>query len=117
MLPDEELRAFARSDASETRSVLIEVEAPEPRVEVRREVGREGPAKRRALTPSDEQRELVATRLAELAETVEKLTGRAPRVLRAAHALVADLTAEQLRAVSRNELTRAVRPNRRRGAR
>lgn len=117
VVPDVELREFARSDAAGARSVLIEIEAPEPRLEVSRRRGEGAARRRQAVTPSPQERELVEKRLGELASLVETLTGSAPKVLEAAHALVAELTPEQLREVSRHEHTRAVRPNRRRGVR
>jgi hypothetical protein len=114
---DEELRAFAESESTEVRSVLVEVEAPEPQLEVRRGDGGESrPRGRRAVSPDARERKLVEERLDELAARVKSLTGKEPTVLRAARAVVAELTPEQLQEVSRHEHTRAVRPNRRRGA-
>lgn len=95
VVADEELRAFAESESTEVRSVLVEVEAPEPQLEVRRgDGGGSRPRGRRAVSPDARERKLVEERLDELAARVERITGKEPTVLRAARAVVAELTPE-----------------------
>ena len=113
-IPDDDLRDFADSDSQETREVIVELNLPEPQVEV---IGvRLGntalPVSRRVVDETPETELLIERVLDEAAGSVEEIVGQSPTRLRYARALVTVVTPPQLRKIAASELTSVIRPNR-----
>ena len=113
-IPDDDLRDFADSDSQETREVIVELNLPEPQVEV---IGvRLGdttlPISRRVVDETPETELLIERVLDEAAGSVEKIVGQPPTRLRYAQALVTVVTPSQLRKIATSGLISVIRPNR-----
>jgi hypothetical protein len=113
-IPDDALREFALSDSRDTREVIVELDLPEPRVEVAgvRIGDTTTPISRRAIEPSPENEQLIEKVMGDAAGSVEEIVGQPPTRLRYAHALVTVVTPRQLREIAAIKLTRVIRPNR-----
>jgi hypothetical protein len=113
-IPDDDLRAFAGSDSQEEREVVVELDLPEPQVEVSgvRLDNTALPVSRRVVERSSDTEQLIDAALAEAAKAVEETVGQPPIRLRYAHALVTVVTPAQLRKIAASDLTSVIRPNR-----
>ncbi|MGE0744202.1 MAG: hypothetical protein AB7K86_03095 [Rhodospirillales bacterium] len=113
-VPDADLRdrIAAEGDGDRRHTVIVEVEAPSPRLLTRPDL-RSG-RRRFVPEPDDRSDDAAAQAAATLGELIEKLTGERPPYLGAARAFVLDATGAQIRALADSPLVRSIRPNRRR---
>jgi hypothetical protein len=113
-IPDPNLRRLAETRSSQTVSVLIEPDLPRQRLDFEEMsepgTGRPRPA-RVAPETADETRE-IETRTASTQVFLRGVLDSDPRWLRSSRVFVADVTGDQLAAIARSPLTRAIHPNR-----
>ncbi|MCA9625958.1 MAG: hypothetical protein KC731_43350 [Myxococcales bacterium] len=108
-----ELERMAAESSPETRSIIVELEAPAPRVELETSGG--AARLKRVVARAVDERETLKQRLAEASAFLEDLVGRPPVVLEAAHAVVTRVTGAQLRVVAAQRFAREIRENKVRG--
>ena len=110
-ISDPDLQQFANRDSDESLSVLIELELEPPEIRFG-ERGWGVPSPRPlAITGGDDN--ATAGRLARLQKAVAGISGKEPFCLQAAEAIVADVTAAQLRKIARLADVGCIRLNRR----
>lgn len=109
-----ELSRMALEGTGGPTGVIIEVEAPTPKVHVASEWLRSGehPSKR-FVEESAEQQQAVQDAVEKAGAFLKETLGETPQWLRAARAFVAEVTPDQLRIVASSPLIKAIRPNRR----
>jgi hypothetical protein len=106
-----ELQRFVERDSDERLSVLVELEAEPPEILIgERGWGMPSP---RPLAISGRDDNATAARLARLHKAVAVIVGKVPVCLDSAEALVADVTAAQLRQVAQLAEVGCIRLNRR----
>lgn len=111
-VPEAALRERIAAGGAERHTVIVEVEAPSPRVALRTDP-RSG--RRRFVPQPDDTGDTAAAKAAAvLGALIETLTGERPPYLSAARAFVVEATADQLRALADSPLVRGIAPNRRR---
>lgn len=109
-VPDAALRASIAGGGSEALTVIVELEAPSPKVAARtdRRTGRV------RLAPEPPSRgDAAASKAAKaLGDLIAKVTGERPPYLSAARAYVVEATGPQLRRLAASPLVRSIQPNR-----
>ena len=102
---------FLQSADGQTRSVLVELDAPSPKLAFDRGLEGSRAIGFAAASPEDEQAQ--NERAQALSDLLTGVIGGQPRYLRAAKAFVVEVTPRQLERVLDSDLVRAVRENRR----
>ena len=115
-IPDEELLGFARTESRSPKGIIIELDLPDPSVEMRRNDSRGAvsPSSIEVGEPTPEQRRAIDQTTSVAGDTFERILGKPANWLWAARAFVADATPSQIRKIANCEFTRAIRPNRER---
>ena len=107
---DAELRAWLEATTDEVRDVIVEAALPPRRVVFEKGPGA-GASPRSIDSTNDQDRESL---LSELDQQLREIVGNEKtRILKAAGAIVVRATAEEIHAMARQPLVKAIRPNRR----
>jgi hypothetical protein len=110
---DPALLAVAESDAQEQVPVLIQVDVPTARVEMRQDPRTGRRIFVDVVTPKPEEQEAIEEQIAQAGVFLQQLLGSQPVWIGAAKAFIATVSGRQLREIARSPLIKAITPNRR----
>jgi hypothetical protein len=110
---DPALLAVAESDAQEQVPVLIQVDIPTARVEMRQDPRTGRRIFVDVVTPKPEEQEAIEEQIAQAGVFLQQLLGSQPVWIGAAKAFIATVSGRQLREIVRSPLIKAIMPNRR----